>query len=118
LTCRRMAILLILLLVTAGFTTGICLGDTDRGEENISLYGGRKGNVMFPHHQHQTVLKDCNLCHDLFDKEAGIIDKMKAEKKLKKKQVMNKRCIKCHRQKKKAGEKSGPTSCKKCHVRG
>ena len=49
---------------------------------------------------------------------AGSIKALKAEGKLKKKHVMNKLCTKCHKQKKKAGQKSGPTTCKKCHIKG
>ena len=30
---------------------------------------------------------------------------------------MNKICIKCHKLKKKAGEKAGPTKCSQCHVK-
>jgi hypothetical protein len=30
---------------------------------------------------------------------------------------MNKLCKKCHREKKRTGEKSGPTTCKKCHIK-
>jgi hypothetical protein len=30
---------------------------------------------------------------------------------------MKKLCIKCHRKKKKAGEKGGPVTCKTCHIK-
>jgi hypothetical protein len=36
---------------------------------------------------------------------------------LNKKQVMNTRCVKCHRSMQKDGAKAGPTTCSKCHVR-
>jgi hypothetical protein len=53
----------------------------------------------------------------MFPKELGVIDKMKAEKTLKKKQVMNKACIACHKAYKKSGKDHGPTSCKECHIK-
>lgn len=103
------------LVLIAGFSTGVCLGEPPRGAETITLSGGSAGNVPLPHHRHQQVLLDCNLCHSVFAQRAGVIDEMKAAGALEKKQVMNKQCIKCHRQKKKAGEKAGPTTCKACH---
>ena len=67
-----------------------------------------KGEVNFPHYLHHDTIGDCNVCHDLFPKTAGIIKDLKEQKKLKKKQVMNKTCIKCHKAKRNAGEKTGP----------
>jgi hypothetical protein len=89
----------------------------EKGAENMDLDGGSRGKVPFPHHIHQNVLKDCNLCHAVFGQEAGVIEKMKSEGKLKKKQVMNKMCTKCHKERKKAREKTGPVTCNQCHVR-
>jgi hypothetical protein len=31
------------------------------------------------------------------------------------KQVMNKLCVQCHKERKKAGDTSGPTTCTQCH---
>ncbi len=85
------------------------------GEANLVLDGGKTGSVAFPHKAHQDNLKDCNVCHDTFPQEKGSIDKLKAEGKLKQKQVMNTQCLKCHRDNKKAGKPSGPTGCTSCH---
>ncbi len=93
----------------------LAIAEQNKGAEKIVLHGGNTGDVSFPHLQHQNVLADCNLCHDLFPQEAGVIDKMKAGDKLKSKQVMNTKCLKCHREKKKEGVKTGPTSCSVCH---
>jgi cytochrome c7-like protein len=87
------------------------------GAKDMKLDGGNRGVVDFPHHLHQKTIGDCNACHDIFPKTAGIIKDLKEQKKLKKKQVMNKTCIKCHKEKKKAGEKAGPTICSQCHVK-
>ncbi len=87
------------------------------GAETIILEGGKNGRVPFPHHQHHETLNDCQKCHGLFPQESGIIEKMKDEGQLKSKQVM-KQCLDCHRKLAKAGEKSGPRSCKKCHIKG
>ena len=89
----------------------------NKGAANMDLNGGKRGNVPFPHHQHQENLGDCNICHSVFPQKSGSIAELKAEGKLKKKYVMNKLCTKCHKERKKAGEKSGPTTCKKCHVK-
>lgn len=87
------------------------------GPEKFDLNGGDKGDVPFPHHQHQNALKDCSACHDVFPKARESIDDMKAKQKLKAKQVMNKVCIKCHNEKKMAGEKTGPITCSQCHIK-
>jgi len=84
---------------------------------SVAMAVAFKGNVYFPHHMHQDNIKDCNVCHNLFPQQAGVIQDLKNLEKLKKKQVMNKKCLKCHRAKKKAGEKTGPTSCSKCHLK-
>ena len=86
----------------------------DGGVKEILLSGGKKGDVPFPHLIHQVVLKDCNKCHDLFPQIPGSLEKLKANKKLETKQVM-KRCRNCHKAKKGAGEKTGPTGCTACH---
>jgi len=87
----------------------------NKGAEHLSLYGGKTGEVPFPHHQHQKALGDCKICHDIFPQESGSIERLKAQGKLKKKLIMNTQCIKCHKAKKNEGEKTGPTSCKQCH---
>jgi cytochrome c2 len=53
----------------------------------------------------------------LFPQEAGAIAALKASGELAKKQVMNKHCTKCHKQMKNEGQKTGPTTCKACHVK-
>lgn len=108
---------LFIITLTAGFTAGICIGGTANGPQMLSLEGGRTGNVPFPHHRHQAVLNDCNVCHDLFPQERGAIEALKAKGELKKKHVMSKHCIKCHRKMKKSGDKTGPTSCRTCHIK-
>ncbi len=108
---KRWLILVCLLLVAAG----LAFAEQDKGAADIVLEGGRTGDVPFPHHQHQQALKDCDICHQSFAQESGAIQKAIADGELKEKQVMNKQCVKCHREKKKAGEKGGPISCSKCH---
>ena len=89
----------------------------NKGAAEITLPGGSRGSVPFPHHQHQNKLLDCNICHSLYPQKAGIIEELKAAGTLKKKQVMNKQCTKCHKQKKKEGLSTGPTTCVKCHIK-
>jgi len=88
----------------------------NKGQGEITLDGGKRGPVPFPHRLHQNKLADdCNACHQLFPKKLGIILQMKAEKKLASKQVMNKHCIKCHKQLRRKNKPHGPTSCRQCH---
>ena len=89
----------------------------NQGAENIELEGGKRGNVPFPHWRHQEKLGDCQICHSTFPQELGAIEDLKKQGKLKKKYVMNKHCTKCHKQKRKAGQQSGPTTCSKCHIK-
>lgn len=91
--------------------------DQNTGAEEITLFGGSTGPVPFPHGNHQERLEDCKICHYLFPQNAGAIVEFKARETLKKQQVMKELCIKCHRQGKLDGIKSGPTSCYKCHIR-
>lgn len=106
-----------LALVTIGFVFG-ATAQTNRGAESITLDGGNRGEVPFPHRAHQTRQEDCMVCHGLFAQEKGSIEKAKADGELTKKQVMNKLCIQCHRAARDAGKPSGPTTCSKCHVKG
>ena len=108
---------IVVILIIIIFTVAVAVAVENQGAKDIKLDGGKKGVVDFPHHLHQNAIGDCNACHNIFPKTAGIIKDLKEQKKLKKKQVMNKTCIKCHKTKKKAGEKAGPTKCSQCHVK-
>jgi hypothetical protein len=109
---------IICIIIGLVFLTGaIAAAVQNQGAKDIKLDGGSRGMVPFPHHLHQNAIADCNACHSIFPKTAGIIKDLKIQGKLKKKQVMNKSCIKCHREKKKAGVKAGPITCSQCHVR-
>jgi hypothetical protein len=87
------------------------------GAAEIVLDGGTSGNVTFPHQRHQAKLVDCTICHSAYPQKARSIEELKAQGKLAKKQIMNEQCIKCHKEKKQAGEKAGPTTCTTCHVK-
>ena len=113
----RVKIFVMVVLTTAFFIIGIAVADQNQGSESINLDAGRKAAVDFPHLLHQTAIGDCNVCHSSFPKTAGAIKDLIEQKKLKKKQIMNKTCLKCHKAKKKAGEKTGPTKCSVCHVK-
>jgi len=109
--------LLLVLLFMVSITVVVAVQAENKGAENISIFGGSRGDVPFPHHAHQDRLKDCNTCHAFFPQEADGLKKMKTAGKLKPKQVMNKQCVKCHKEQKKAGNPTGPTTCSKCHVK-
>lgn len=88
-----------------------------QGEKQIQLNGGKQGTISFPHHMHQAVLNDCMVCHKDFPQQSGALQASKDSGALKKKQVMNKTCLKCHRANKKAGKQYGPVRCSGCHVK-
>lgn len=103
------------LIVMSGAWTAFAV--QNGGAEKIALKGGSRGTVPFPHHRHQNALQDCNICHSLFPQEPGGIERLKAEGKLVKQQVMKKLCINCHRTLKRIGRPGGPITCAKCHIR-
>lgn len=93
---------------------GISTAGDDKGAESIMLDGGSRGSVTFPHGRHQGIFVDCKPCHELFPKESHVVERMKAEGKLQKKDVMN-MCKGCHNDLAKKGQKTGPVACKDCH---
>lgn len=95
----------------------MALAVENKGAQQISIDGGSRGNVAFPHHAHQNRLKDCNICHAVFPQETGALTKLKASGQLEKKQVMNKQCVACHKAEKQSGKAAGPTTCSQCHVK-
>jgi hypothetical protein len=102
------------------FVSGAAVWGTaaeNKGAAHIVLEGGPTGHVPFPHQRHQAVLADCNICHDVFGQAQGAIEKLKAAGKLKPKEVMNTLCTSCHKEKRAKGEKTGPVTCRKCHVK-
>ncbi len=117
-TIKNSKALLICCIITGlFFGPAILFADQNQGRKEISLYGGKSGTILFPHHTHQKSVTDCQVCHLSFAQKEGALEAAKKSEALKKKYVMNKICLKCHRALKKAGEKSGPTSCKKCHTK-
>lgn len=111
---KKKVIVCLIIGIMMAFTLSVAQ-EQNKGAKEMELSGGSKGKVPFPHQKHQETMGDCKVCHDVFPQEAGSIEKSKADGKLKSKEVMNKLCIKCHKDKAKAGEKTGPTSCSKCH---
>ncbi len=93
---------------------GVAFAADHKGAADITLDGGKPGNVSFPHHEHQATLEKCDRCHGLFPQKTGIIDKMKENGQLKRMQVMG-QCRGCHQEMTKAGKNTGPVSCKECH---
>ena len=89
-------------------------GGQNKGAANMVLQGGKLGSVPFSHHLHQNAIRDCNTCHTLFPQDAGSIEKLKAEGKLMKKEVMD-QCVACHKKEATAGGKTLPTKCSECH---
>ena len=111
---HRLLYLAWLIVVTFGALSFAASAEHRVGPEELILEGGAFGDVPFPHRAHQEKLVDCNTCHRLFPQEAGSIVALKESGKLKKRQVMNE-CTFCHYDRKKKGEKGGPTSCSGCH---
>jgi hypothetical protein len=79
------------MIVVAGGSVALSeVAKINKGAEKIKLVAGRRGPVSFPHRRHQDKLGDCDICHSIFPQKAGIIEELKAQGKLKKKQIMNK----------------------------
>ena len=108
---KAVVLCIVFVLLSAGV---IVAGIEKKGPEQITLDGGQRGVVGFPHGQHQTRLGDCSVCHNIFPQKLGVIKELKSQGKLAKKRVMN-HCTGCHRRLVKQGLKTGPTSCRKCH---
>ncbi len=107
-------ILMISMILIPGFSGAV----EDKGAEDMVLEGGKKGEVPFPHRMHQIALEDdCMACHDIFDKKKGSITRLEKEGALKNKQVMNTKCVRCHKKLKKAKKAHGPIKCAKCHIK-
>ena len=117
--------LLTSIICVAAFNPGENEGDDNGRPDGIFIEGSETGmkdqmsQVLFLHDLHTDALsgKDCNTCHASFPQEADGLKKMKEAGKLKPKQVMNKQCVKCHKDEKKAGNATGPTTCSTCHIR-
>jgi cytochrome c-type protein NrfB len=107
----------IMILAGAALIASMAVAADNKGAEQISIDSGAKANVPFPHRAHQDRLKDCNICHALFPQEPGALGQLKSIGQLQQKQVMTQLCIKCHKTEEKAGNKSGPTTCSKCHIK-
>lgn len=101
---------------TLFLSAGSSMAKDDKGAESIVLNGGSMGPITFAHALHQGIFVDCKPCHDLFPREPLAVDKMKAEGKLQKKDVMN-MCTKCHKDLAGKDRKTGPTACRDCHKR-
>ncbi|SDT84952.1 cytochrome c3 family protein [Desulfobacula phenolica] len=108
----------IVILVSVIFFSSIfCVFAQNTGKKTILLNGGKKGNINFEHHMHQTIINDCLICHSFFPQKSGSLDESKDSGTIKAKQVMNTVCIKCHREMKKAGKHYGPLQCSGCHTK-
>jgi hypothetical protein len=108
---------MVLLVVVGVAIASVVLAQTSKkGAPEITLKGGNRGDVHFPHRTHQDTLVDCMICHEIFPQIPGIIEDLKGKEKLEKKQVMN-HCRGCHQNRISAGKKAGPTACNKCHAK-
>ena len=107
-------LVLISALIAALIPVSVVIGSEEEPAESIVLQGGSRGNVTFPHGRHQGIDVDCRPCHEMFAKKAQIIDTMKGDETLKKKDVMN-MCKNCHKDLTAQGQKAGPVKCSGCH---
>jgi len=114
---KLIVVLISIAAIVVGSSVAFSDNDQNKGAESFEIDGGTRGKVRFPHHRHQENLGDCTICHSVFPQKPGSIKELKAQGKLQKKYVMNKLCTKCHKDTKKAGLKTGPTTCSKCHVK-
>lgn len=89
-----------------------------------------KPSVFFSHTLHGKANIDCSACHHTWDGQSAVLKCSNAgcHDQPGKKDVMtfykafhasksDISCVGCHKKNKKAGHTTGPTSCKKCHVK-
>ena len=116
---KIITILSIAAVLVAGFSATLLANpeQVDKGADKMELDSGRLPAVPFPHHLHQDKLNDCSVCHGMFPQSRGAIKELQDQGKIKKQEVMNKNCIACHKERKRAGKPSGPLSCTDCHPR-
>ncbi|MCD6429731.1 MAG: cytochrome c3 family protein [Deltaproteobacteria bacterium] len=94
-----------------------------KGDLKITKADGKhkKPAVVYNHEKHSAATPDCKTCHHTWDgkdapKKCSECHTAKKDgKKLSSKDALHKNCKGCHKTMKKAGKKTGPTSCKKCH---
>lgn len=102
------------------FVLTVCMNgfaETGRGAAELVLQGGIQGDVPFPHRRHQQdEPSNCQKCHALFPQVKNGIALSKQAGKINPMQVMNRLCIKCHRETAITGNPSGPRSCSVCHA--
>ncbi len=81
----------------------------------------KKPAVNYNHEKHTAAVPDCKTCHHTWKGEGNPEKCSKCHgakkdgKKLSIKNALHKSCKDCHKNLKKAGKKTGPTSCKACH---
>lgn len=91
------------------FLPATLLAYEDTGFE-VFDYASRWGTVTFEHQEHQTLVFDCNVCHHQGVEMGacgnchGVIQGLPQRK-----DVLHKKCVQCHWQKR------GPTECSGCH---
>jgi predicted CXXCH cytochrome family protein len=78
----------------------IVIGASGALAAECMVFPASMGKVSFPHKEHQTMLKDCKICHE---KGPGKIEGFG-------KDVAHKLCVGCHKTK-----QAGPTKCTECH---
>jgi len=106
--------LIIFLIIGFFFLISTIAISQNKGAENILLQGGKLGSVPFSHQLHQKLLGDCNICHKSFPQNAGSIEKLKVEGKVKKKEAMD-NCVECHKKEAATTGKALPIKCSECH---
>ena len=112
----QVALMTVAAMAVFGLAGAYTIQTENKGAPQMTIEGGKTGAVPFPHALHQKTLEDCRVCHAAFPQEAGAIERLKASGELQQKQVMNKQCTKCHKELKREGRPTGPTTCKSCHV--
>jgi hypothetical protein len=117
---------LLLIFVTVAFTVvmgAMFLSAAPAAPEKVTVkeFQKKKPAVTFSHKLHADKF-GCKECHhkwkggDATPQKCSECHKAKKEgKKPAAKKAFHKQCKGCHKKMKKAGKKTGPTSCKKCH---
>ncbi len=122
---RKILSLLVAVVFVFSAMAVVTAAESNKGAEKYTIdkCQKRKGPVLFNHWQHQKIQGvTCKTCHHKAEEGKAIKSCLQCHQCKKgeapaAKMAFHKTCKGCHMKMKKAGKKTGPTGCTKCHVK-
>jgi hypothetical protein len=120
---RYTSVLILSIIALAALIAALQEQDTALKEipETITLDGGRRGPVVFPHVAHHKVIETCQTCHHNMPQDAERPDKGCREchtndHKVPTMKAFHDTCITCHRNENREKKNELPVRCTDCHT--